>query len=80
MNRKASANWKGNLKEGKGRISTESRVLQDTQYSFKTRFEQGKGTVPESKRLAPDIARISWQSANIMGSITSCTTREGLFQ
>lgn len=47
MNRKASANWKGNLKDGKGTISTESQVLQSTQYSFKTRFEEGRGTNPE---------------------------------
>lgn len=47
MNRKASAVWKGSLKEGKGTISTESGVLSDTQYSFSTRFENGKGTNPE---------------------------------
>lgn len=47
MKRKASAEWKGDLKSGKGTISTESGVLSDTQYSFKTRFEDGKGTNPE---------------------------------
>ena len=47
MKRKASAEWKGDLKSGKGTISTESGVLSDTQYSFKTRFEDGKGTTPE---------------------------------
>jgi lipoyl-dependent peroxiredoxin len=47
MNRKASAQWKGDLKSGTGIISTESGVLQNTQYSFKTRFEQGPGTNPE---------------------------------
>jgi osmotically inducible protein OsmC len=47
MIRKASAIWKGNLKEGKGNISTESGVLNSTQYSFSTRFENGKGTNPE---------------------------------
>lgn len=47
MQRKASAIWHGTLKEGKGTISTESGVLKDTQYSFHTRFEDGKGTNPE---------------------------------
>ena len=47
LKRKASAVWNGNLKEGKGRISTASGVLSDTQYSFSTRFEEGAGTNPE---------------------------------
>ena len=47
MKRSASAEWKGGLKDGKGTISTESGVLADTQYSFSTRFENGKGTNPE---------------------------------
>jgi osmotically inducible protein OsmC len=46
-NRKASAVWNGGLKDGKGRISTDSGVLKDTQYSFSTRFEDGVGTNPE---------------------------------
>jgi osmotically inducible protein OsmC len=47
MKRTASAVWNGGLKDGKGSISTESGVLSDTQYSFSTRFEEGKGTNPE---------------------------------
>lgn len=47
MKRKASAVWKGDLKGGQGTVSTESGVLSDTQYSFKTRFEDGNGTNPE---------------------------------
>src|SRR6266851_5021102 len=47
MKRKASAVWLGGLKDGKGTISTESGVLENTQYSFSTRFEEGKGTNPE---------------------------------
>lgn len=47
MRRTASAVWNGGLKDGKGTISTESGVLSDTQYSFSTRFEDGKGTNPE---------------------------------
>ncbi|HSZ19656.1 MAG TPA: OsmC family protein [Candidatus Acidoferrum sp.] len=47
MIRKASAVWNGSLKEGKGTISTESKVLSNAQYSFSTRFENGIGTNPE---------------------------------
>jgi osmotically inducible protein OsmC len=47
MKRKASAVWKGDLKGGRGTISTGSGVLSDTQYSFATRFEEGIGTNPE---------------------------------
>src|SRR4030081_47710 len=47
MQRKASAVWQGNLKGGKGTISTASGALSNTQYSFGTRFEEGIGTNPE---------------------------------
>lgn len=47
INRKASAVWRGDLKTGRGTISTESSVLKDTQYAFGTRFENGPGTNPE---------------------------------
>jgi len=47
MKRKASAEWNGSLKDGKGVISTESGLLENAQYSFSTRFENGKGTNPE---------------------------------
>jgi osmotically inducible protein OsmC len=47
MKRKASALWQGDLKSGKGKISTDSGVLKETQYSFSTRFENGNGTNPE---------------------------------
>jgi osmotically inducible protein OsmC len=47
MKRSASAHWEGGLKDGKGTVSTESGVLSGTQYSFGTRFEDGKGTNPE---------------------------------
>jgi osmotically inducible protein OsmC len=47
MKRNASAVWRGGLKDGKGTISTDSKVLSDTQYSFSTRFEDGIGTNPE---------------------------------
>lgn len=47
MQRTASAQWKGSLKEGNGAVSTASGVLKNTQYSFSTRFENGAGTNPE---------------------------------
>jgi len=47
MKRKASAVWTGALKDGKGNLSTDSGVLENTPYSFSTRFESGKGTNPE---------------------------------
>jgi len=47
MKRKASAVWRGDLKVGKGTISTESGTLKETPYSFSTRFENGTGTNPE---------------------------------
>ncbi len=47
MKRKATAIWNGDLKNGNGVLSTPSGILDNTQYSFKTRFEEGKGTNPE---------------------------------
>ncbi len=47
MQRKASAVWKGGLKDGKGTISATSGVLSNTPYSFGTRFENTPGTNPE---------------------------------
>ena len=47
MQRKASAVWKGGLKEGKGSISAPGGVLNNTPYSFTTRFENAPGTNPE---------------------------------
>lgn len=47
MKRNARAEWQGGLKDGKGTISTDSGVLNETQYSFSTRFEDGIGTNPE---------------------------------
>jgi osmotically inducible protein OsmC len=47
MKRTGSAVWQGDLKSGKGVVSTQSGVLKDTPYSFSTRFENGTGTNPE---------------------------------
>jgi lipoyl-dependent peroxiredoxin len=47
MQRTASAQWKGGLKDGKGTISAPGGVLNNSQYSFTSRFENGPGTNPE---------------------------------
>ena len=47
MERKASAAWRGSLKEGKGSLTAPSGVLNNTAYSFRTRFENEPGTNPE---------------------------------
>jgi osmotically inducible protein OsmC len=47
MNRKARAVWQGTGKDGSGHLTADSGVLSDTPYSFKTRFENEKGTNPE---------------------------------
>jgi osmotically inducible protein OsmC len=47
MKRYATAVWKGSLKEGTGHLSSQSGTLVNTQYSFKSRFEEGVGTNPE---------------------------------
>jgi osmotically inducible protein OsmC len=52
MKRKATAVWKGTIKEGNGTLSTDSTVLDQTQYSFKSRFEDGVGTNPEELMAA----------------------------
>jgi osmotically inducible protein OsmC len=59
MKRNASAEWKGGLKDGKGTISSDSGVLADTQYSFSTRFENGKGTNPEELIAAAHASCLS---------------------
>ena len=47
MIKKASAVWKGGIKDGSGTLSTETGVLKDAPYGFKSRFESGPGTNPE---------------------------------
>jgi osmotically inducible protein OsmC len=56
MKRTASAQWNGDLKTGKGTVSTASGVLSRTQYSFSTRFESGAGTNPEELVAAAHAA------------------------
>jgi osmotically inducible protein OsmC len=67
MKRSASAVWKGGLRDGTGAISTDSGVLSDTQYSFTTRFEQGKGTNPEELIAAAHAGCFSMALSNELG-------------
>jgi lipoyl-dependent peroxiredoxin len=68
MQRKASAIWQGGLKDGKGAISTESGVLKQTQYSFSTRFENGKGTNPEELLAAAHAGCFAMALSNELGN------------
>jgi lipoyl-dependent peroxiredoxin len=68
MKRKASAVWQGGLKDGKGTVSTESGVLDKTQYSFSTRFEDGKGTNPEELIAAAHAACFAMALSGQLGN------------
>jgi lipoyl-dependent peroxiredoxin len=69
MTRKASAVWQGDLKGGKGTVSTESGVLSNTQYSFSTRFENGKGTNPEELIAAAHAGCFSMALSAELGKV-----------
>jgi lipoyl-dependent peroxiredoxin len=68
MKRRASAVWKGGLKDGTGTISTASGVLSDTQYSFSTRFEEGIGTNPEELIAAAHAGCFSMALSGQLGN------------
>ena len=68
MRRKASAEWKGGLKDGKGTISSDSGVLANTPYSFGTRFEEGKGTNPEELIAAAHAGCFSMALSGQLGN------------
>jgi lipoyl-dependent peroxiredoxin len=68
MKRKASAVWQGGLKDGKGSITTDSGVLSATQYSFSTRFEEGKGTNPEELIAAAHAGCFSMALSGQLGN------------
>jgi osmotically inducible protein OsmC len=68
MKRKGSAVWKGDIKDGRGTVSTESGVLSDTQYSFSSRFENGKGTNPEELIAAAHAGCFSMALSLILGA------------
>jgi len=67
MKRNATAVWKGSLKEGNGKISTQSKTLDNAQYSFKTRFEDGVGTNPEELVAAAHSGCFTMQLSAYIG-------------
>ena len=67
MKRTASAHWEGDLKTGKGNLSTQSTVLNKSQYSFNTRFEEGIGTNPEELLAASHAGCFTMQVGATLG-------------
>jgi osmotically inducible protein OsmC len=68
IKRTGSAVWNGGLKDGKGAVSTQSGVLNGTQYSFGTRFEDGVGTNPEELLAAAHAACFSMALSAQLGN------------
>jgi lipoyl-dependent peroxiredoxin len=68
MKRKGLAVWQGDLKNGKGTVSTDSGVLSKTQYSFSTRFESGQGTNPEELIAAAHAGCFTMALSGQLGS------------
>jgi len=77
MKRSASALWKGDLRQGTGTISTASKALQDTAYSFATRFENGAGTNPEELIAAAHAGCFSMALAAALGKAGHTPERIG---
>ena len=67
MNRNAAALWKGTLHEGEGTLTTESGVLSETQYSYRTRFAEGIGTNPDELIAASLSGCFSMALSNELG-------------
>lgn len=87
MKRKAQAVWNGSIKEGNGHLTTDSTVLNQTQYSFNSRFEQGVGTNPEellaaahagcfTMKLSLDLTQEGYEVTELKTSST-ITLKEG---
>jgi osmotically inducible protein OsmC len=68
MQRKASAIWQGGLKDGKGSVSSASGVLNETPYSFATRFEGTPGTNPEELIAAAHAGCFSMALSGQLGA------------
>ena len=68
MQRKASAQWSGGLKDGKGTISAESGVLSSVPYSFSRRFENEKGTNPEELIAAAHASCFAMATSGQLGN------------
>ena len=67
MQRKASAVWQGDLKSGKGTLSSDSGVLKQTAYSFHSRFENGIGTNPEELVAAAHAGCFAMKLSFVLG-------------
>lgn len=67
MKRHATAVWNGSGKEGKGTVSTQSSVLSSTQYSYKSRFEEGVGTNPEELMAAAHAGCFTMKLSFVLG-------------
>jgi osmotically inducible protein OsmC len=68
MKRSATANWKGSGKEGGGTLSTDSKVLSNTQFSYKSRFEQGVGTNPDELIAAAHAGCFTMKLSFVIGA------------
>jgi osmotically inducible protein OsmC len=68
MKRKGSATWQGTVKEGTGTVSTTSGVLDKTQFSFTSRFAEGKGTNPEELIAAAHAGCFSMSLSSQLGT------------
>ncbi len=69
MQRTATAVWNGSLKTGTGRVSTESKTIVDTPYTFATRFESGtKGTNPEELLGASHAGCFTMMTSALLGA------------
>ncbi len=64
----ANANWKGTGKEGKGTLSSKSKVLQDTSYDYRSRFEDGTFTNPEELVAAAHAGCFSMKLSFVLGA------------
>ncbi len=69
MKRTATAHWEGDLMKGKGSLSTQSTTLNQTQYSFKTRFEDGVGTNPEELLAAAHAGCFTMAVSMMLGQV-----------
>ena len=67
MSRQATAIWQGSGKEGKGNLTTQSTVLNKTQYSYKSRFEEGPGTNPEELIAAAHAGCFTMKLSFVLG-------------
>src|SRR6266516_6482058 len=67
MKRTATAVWNGSGKEGSGHLTTQSTTLKNTQYSYKSRFEEGVGTNPEELIAAAHSGCFAMKLSFVLG-------------